>query len=223
MISYQHLDQLKQLYLLKATGTEFVDAIAIETSAVDENVSLPKEINALHKLISGCYLCDLSKSRREVQTFFGEANSKLMIISDYPTLAEDNEGAYAGKSGEMLKDMIEKVLGISTNDVYFTHVVKCMPASSQFPDESECKSCQPFWQQQIENISPKLIVALGSFSYNVLTQENGNFEKDRGIMLPFLSTQLVAIEHPKVLIRNPKLKTLAMQELLQIKSFLCEQ
>ena len=223
MISYQHLDQLKQLYLLKATGTEFVDAISIEASAVDENISLPKDLNALHKLISGCYLCDLSKSRREVQTFFGEANSKLMIVSDFPTLAEDNEGAYAGKSGEMLRDMIEKVLETSVNDVYFTHVVKCMPASSQSPDESECKSCQPFWQQQIENISPKLIIALGSFSYNVLTHGCGTFEKDKGTILPFLDTQLIAIEHPKVLIRNPKLKTLAMQELLQIKSFLCEQ
>jgi DNA polymerase len=220
MISYQHLDELKQLYILKATGTQYVDPIAINPTAVDENIQLPDETDALHKLISGCFLCDLSKSRREVQVFHGQAKSGLMIISDYPTLAEDNEGAYAGKSGEMLLNMVEKVLELPIEDVYFTHVVKCMPASGKAPNESECKSCQPFWMQQIDNVQPKIIVALGSFSYNLITHGEGNFEKDKGKLMPFRQSQLIAIEHPKVLVRNPKRKAETMQELLLIKSYL---
>ena len=222
MISYQHLDELKQLYILKATGTQYVDPIAIEPSEVDEKVTLPSDIDALHKLISGCHLCDLSKSRRHVQIHHGQNASGLMIISDFPTLAEDNEGAYAGKSGEMLKGMIEKVLQLSTESVYFTHAVKCMPASANTPTESECRSCQPFWQQQIQNIQPKLIVALGSFSYNVLTHGSGDFKNDQGKLLPFAQTQIIAIEHPKILVRNPHLKKRTMQELQLIKSYLCE-
>ena len=222
MISYQHLDQLKQLYLLKATGSQYVDPIAINPSAVDENISLPNDMQALHKLIAGCHLCDLSKSRRMVQVHHGQALSSLMIVSDYPTLAEDNEGAYAGKSGEMLRDMIEKVLNFNLEDVYFTHAVKCMPASGKLPNESECKSCQPFWQQQIQNIKPKLIVALGSFSYNALTHGLGDFKNDQGKLLDFDQTKIIAIEHPKILVRNPKQKKVTMQELLLIKSYLCE-
>jgi len=222
MISYQHLDELKQLYILKATGSQYVDPIAIEPSEVDEKITLPTDIDALHKLISGCHLCDLSKSRRQVQVNHGNATSGLLIMSDFPTLAEDNDGAFAGKSGEMLKDMIEKVLGLKAEEVYFTHAVKCMPASANAPTESECRSCQPFWQQQIQNIQPKLIVALGSFSYNVLTHGSGDFKNDQGTILPFAQTQLIAIEHPKILVRNPHLKQKTMQELLLIKSYLCE-
>lgn len=220
MISYQHLDELKQLYLLKLTGTRYVDPIAINPTAVDDNIELPYDINALHKLIEGCFLCDLSKSRRAVQVASGRALSGLMIISDFPTLAEDNDGAYAGKSGEMLLNMIEKVLQLQVDDVYFTHVVKCMPASGKAPNESECKSCQPFWMQQIEIVKPKIIVALGSFSYNLLTHGEGDFQKDQGRLIPFGESQLIAIEHPKVLVRNPKLKSKTMQELLLIKSYL---
>jgi len=222
MISYQHLDELKQLYLLKATGTQYVDPIDINPTAVDESITLPDDINALHKLISGCHLCDLSKSRRSVQVSHGHATSGLMIMSDYPTLAEDNEGAYTGKSGEMLRGMIENVLKLSIDDIYFSHVVKCMPSSGNIPNESEIKSCQPFWQQQIQNIKPKLIVALGSFSYNALTHDRGDFKNDKGKLLPLSDTMIIAIEHPKVLVRNPKLKKETMQELLSIKSYLCE-
>ncbi len=220
MISYQHLDELKQLYLLKLTGTDYVDPIAINPTAVDDNIELPREITPLHKLISGCYLCDLSKSRHAVQVASGEANSGIMIISDYPTLAEDNEGAYAGKSGKMLLKMIKNVLMLDPKDIYFTHAVKCMPASGKAPNESECKSCQPFWMQQIEVVKPKIIIALGSFSYNLLTHGDGDFAKDQGTLIPFGSSKLITIEHPKVLVRNPKLKAQTMQELLLIKSHL---
>lgn len=221
MISYQHLDELKQLYLLKATGSQYVDPISINPSEVDEKINLPSDLNSLHQLISGCHLCDLSKSRRQVQVGHGQGGSGLMIISDFPTLAEDNEGAYSGKSGEMLKDMIEKVLKLTTDDVYFTHAVKCMPASGKAPTESECRSCQPFWQQQIQNIQPKLIVALGSFSYNILTHGSGDFKNDQGKILPFAQTQIITIEHPKILVRNPNLKQNTMQHLLLIKSIIC--
>jgi uracil-DNA glycosylase len=222
MISYQHLDQLKELYILKATGTSFVDPVSINPSPVDETKSLPQNLDALHKLISGCYLCDLSKSRREVLVSHGQANSGLMIIGDFPSLAEDNDGMFAGKSGQMLKDMIEKVLMLSVEDVYFTHAVKCMPASGKKPLQNESKSCQPFYLKQIELIKPKLIMTLGSFSYNLLTNEQGDFQKDKGVIMPFYECQLIAIEHPHVLITNPDSKKATMKELLQIKSYLCE-
>lgn len=220
MISYQHLDELKQLYILKATGTQYVDAINIHPTDVDENVILPQDLDALHQLISGCFLCDLSKSRRNIQVFHGNSQSGLMIVNDFPTLAEDNEGAYAGKSGQMLLNMVEKVLGLKSDLVYLTHAVKCMPASGKAPTDSECKSCQPFWKQQIDSVRPKIVLALGSLSYELLTHGVGNFDEDKGKVLPFGDTQLIAIEHPKVLVRNPKLKSDTMQQLLLLKSYL---
>lgn len=222
MISYQHLDQLKELYVLKATGTHYVDPVNITPSKIDEAINLPEDIHKLHKLISACYLCDLSKSRLNIQVHHGTGASGLMIISNFPSLAEDNDGAYAAKSGKMLQDMIEKVLELNIDDVYLTHAVKCMPASGKTPLDNESKSCQPFYLQQIELIKPKLIIALGAFSYNLLSNGQGDFIKDAGVIMPFGERFMIAIEHPHILMSNPTKKKATMQELLQIKSYLCE-
>ncbi len=222
MISYQHLKQLKELYLLKATGTRYVDPIVIEHSEVQDQEMLPEDITSLHNVISGCHLCDLSKSRSAVQVFHGAADAELMIVSDFPTMAENSEGAYAGKSGKVLRDMIVNVLEIAVEDIYFTHLVKCMPLGGKAPVENEVLSCKPFLQQQIETVNPKLIVALGELSYNYLTNDKSDFGKIKGKILPFHGYNLITIDHPKFLARNPSAKKDTFKDLILIKKFLCD-
>ncbi|MDH5465753.1 MAG: uracil-DNA glycosylase [Thiovulaceae bacterium] len=222
MISYQHLEELRALYLEKALGTTFCDPIVIEApSAVDQAIELPQTLEPLHQTLMGCHLCDLSKSRSSVQAGFGSNQAELMIINDYPSLAEDSEGAYSGKTGKMLEDMITQVIGLEKEEIFYTHAVKCMPLNGKQPTHSEVLSCKPFLQKQIDILKPKLIVALGEISYNYLTADNSGFEAVRGEIRPFGETQLLAMYHPRHLRANPSKKKLAMSDLIKIKSYVC--
>ncbi len=223
MISYQRIHHLKTLYRLKLLGSSYCDPVEFSTQDTKQAQSsvLPNRLDALEELISDCQLCDLNKTRTHALPGYGSMNAEIMFIASAPTLAEDTEGPYAAKAGSMLKNMIEKVLHRSIEEVYYTHIVKCLPPSFQEPNESEILSCKPFLHKQIELVAPKLIVALGELSYNYLTQDHSSFEKIRGNILPFHGFKLIATHAPSKMITNSSLKREAMQDLQVIKSFLC--
>jgi DNA polymerase len=120
----------------------------------------------------------------------------------------------------MLRDMIEKVLNLNLEDIYFTHAVKCKPFGFQNPSPSECSSCTPFLSKQIELVKPKLIVTLGADAYQILTGDNSDFERLRGEIIPFGDTLIIPMYHPLYLVRNPSLKKEAFRDLQTIKGHL---
>lgn len=217
MDSFQNLALLENLYRLKSMGYTYVDPITPNLQPPLN--SLPDSLTAMGQNISQCYLCDLSKSRRQSMVGYGDSRAQLMFVDAYVSAAEDETGEYyVGRSGVMLRDMIEKVLNLKTEDVYFTHAVKCKPFGFQNPSPSECTSCTPFLSKQIELIKPRLIVPLGADAYQILSGESGNFERVRGEIIPFGDALLLPMHHPLYLVRNPSLKKEAMRDLQTLKS-----
>ncbi|MFZ2891199.1 uracil-DNA glycosylase [Sulfuricurvum sp.] len=217
MDSFQNLALLENLYRLKALGYTYVDPITPNTQM--NSKTLPDSLNTLNATISQCYLCDLSKSRRQSLSGHGNPRASLMFVDGYVSSAEDESGEYyVGRSGLMLRDMIEKVLNYKLDDVYFTHAVKCKPFGFQNPSQSECNSCVGFLSKQISLIQPKIIVLLGADAYRILTGDNEGFERLRGEIIPFGNACLIPIFHPLYLIRNPSMKKEAMRDLQTIKA-----
>lgn len=218
MKSYQNLVLLQNLYRLKAIGFEYIDPFNVnEKSKFDT----PNSIEELSQNIATCHLCDLSKSRTQSMSGYGNPHADLMIV-DYtvsPTQDSSNN-FYAGRSGETLKNMIEKVLNLSLNDVYLTHAVKCKPLKSNKPSPSEWNSCKSYLFSQIEFVKPKIIVTLGHEAYAHITQDEDNFENVRGHVIDFKSYKLIPIYHPLYLFRNPEFKKTTMADLKTIKSCL---
>lgn len=248
MISFQHISQLQQLYRAKALGTEYVDDIKPFvpnispdkiSSKINNNSTHAEEkpskheaplaetplegIDALHAVIRTCHLCDLCKSRTSIQSFTGNIHAKVMVISDYPSDAEDQHGPFHGKVGTTLKEMIEKVLHIAIEEIYYTHVIKCLPPQGREPQHEEIQTCLPFLQEQIAYVAPKLIIALGPLAYSAITHSMERFDQIRGIITPFRSAYLVALHHPRIAVRNPNsVKPQLFHDLKTIESFLCE-
>ncbi len=217
MDSFQNIALLENLYRLKSLGYNYVDPITpnIQTPSV----TLPHTLATLQTSIEQCYLCDLSKSRRQSMVGYGDATAQLMFIDAYVSTAEDESSEYyVGRSGIMLRDMIEKVLHLRTEYVYFTHAVKCKPFGFQNPSSSECSSCMPFLSKQIELIKPRLIVTLGPDAYQILTGDSSDFERIRGEIIPFGDARIIPMYHPLYLVRNPSLKKEAMRDLQTIKA-----
>lgn len=221
MKSYQNLVLLKSLYRYKSLGFSYIDPISVNNDEEPFSLTLPSDLNMLHKQMSQCHLCDLSKSRQRVLSGFGNPNAEIMFIDGSPSMIEDESAdSFSGRSGASLKKMIENVLGLNINDIYLTHVLKCRPSHQHNILESELSSCKPYLFKQIELINPKVIVTLGELAYTSLIKDANTFENVRGHNIPYEGKTLVPIYHPAHLLRNPSLKKCTMADLVNIKGLL---
>jgi len=215
--SFQNLALLENLYRLKSLGYSFVDPITPNLQTPLN--SLPDSLGEINQNIAQCFLCDLSKSRRQSMSGYGNIKAQLMFVDAYVSAAEDESAEYyVGRSGVMLRDMIEKVLNLKIEEVFFTHAVKCKPFGFQNPSPSECSSCAPFLSKQIELIKPRIIIPLGADAYRILSGDHGDFERVRGEIIPYGDSKLIPMHHPLYLVRNPSWKKEAMRDLQTIKS-----
>ncbi|MDF1875776.1 uracil-DNA glycosylase [Sulfurimonas sp. SAG-AH-194-I05] len=218
MKSYQNLILLQNLYRQQALGFEYSNPFSINEADSNEE---PLTLEQLNKNISTCHLCDLSKSRCQSMHGYGNSKAQLMIIDFSVSQTEDSQNKYyVGRSGESLKKMIENVLGLSTDDVYITHAVKCKTLNSNMPSSSEFESCKSYLFSQIEFVQPKLIVTLGDEAYYRVTKETDKFQDVRGHVIDFKNYKLIPIYHPAFLLRNPELKKITLSDLKTIKSCL---
>ena len=216
MKSFQNLLLLENLYRLRALGFEYIDTFFINQKSQNEK---PNTLNTLAKSISTCYLCDLSKSRTQSMSGYGNLNADIMIIDYSVSIGEDASNSYyCGRSGEILKNMIENVLELKVEDVYFTHAIKCKPLNSKMPSDSEWDSCKNYLFSQIEFVKPKVVITLGKDAYAKVTSESDNFQSVRGHVIDFKNYKLVPIFHPNHLLRNPDDKKIAFNDLKTIKS-----
>ena len=209
---------LQNLYRLKAVGFDYIDPLSVN---VRDDHTLPSNLPQLRRMVSGCHLCDLSKSRTRVMEGFGNLEAEVMVVDAYVSMAEDESGLYfAGRSGASLKKMIENVLQIPHQNVYMTHAVKCKPSGTKTPSASEWSSCRPYLFKEIELVRPRIIVALGADAYTLLSEDETPFEQVRGQKIAFGNATLIPIYHPQYLLRNPSLKQVTFHDLQTIKSCL---
>lgn len=218
MKSFQNLLLLQNLYRLKALGFEYIDPFSVN---IKNTFVKPNSLDKLKKNIDTCYLCDLSKSRKQSMSGYGNPNADIMIIDYSVSLSDDtNNSYYNGRSGEILKKMITNVLGLHVEDVYLTHAIKCKPLNSNTPSSSEWDSCKNYLFSQIEFVKPKVIIALGQEVYAKVTSENDNFNSVRGHVIDFKEYKLIPIFHPNHLLQNPDDKKIAFNDLKTIKNCL---
>ncbi len=216
--SYQNLVLLQNLYRQKALGFNYSDPFSINEASENKTATTLEELT---QNISSCHLCDLSQSRTQSMSGYGNTNADLMFIDFSVSTSENSQNSYyVGRSGESLKNMIQNVLKLDINDVYFTHAVKCKTLNSNIPSTSESNSCKSYLFSQIEFIKPKVIVTLGCDAYYKFTNESENFENVRGHVIDFKKYRLIPIYHPEFLLKNLELKKTTFNDLKTIKSCL---
>lgn len=209
---------LNQLNYLKSFGYVYHESLDFFSNNI-KNIKLPNNINDLSISVSHCYLCELSKCRKNILFGYGNLNSEIIFIGDEPSNSEDEIGSYyVGKSGELLIKMIENVLNITKEDIYYTTLVKCK--STNGLNNSNIETCHDYLLKQIELIKPKLIVALGDKTYSYLLKNSDNFSQIRGKELVFNGISLIATFSPTFLLRNPSFKKDAYYDMLKIKNYM---
>lgn len=209
---------LEHLNYLKSFGYDYHEPLDFFSNSI-KNVKLPNNMIELESSVKHCYLCELSKCRKNVLFGYGNIYSDIMFIGDEPTNSEDELAIhYSGKSGELLEKMIENVLNIPKEGLYYTTLVKCR--SSNGLNNSNIETCYDYLLKQIELIKPKLIVTLGEKSYSYLLKNGENFSQMRGKELVFNTIPLIPTFSPTFLLRNPSSKKDAYYDMLKIKNYM---
>ena len=194
-----------------------------EYKPMDSNSTmLPNDFTSLESSVSDCHLCNLSKIRKNVVFGEGNKNAKLMFIGEGPRAGEDESGkVFVGRAGDIVTNIIEKVLGLKREGVYIANIVKCRTPENRVPTMEEASACKPYLMQQIEMIKPDIIVALGSTSFHHLTGEYDTpISSVRGEVLSLGDAKLIPTFCPYFLLRNPSSKKEVFQDMLKVKSLL---
>jgi DNA polymerase len=85
-------------------------------------------------------------------------------------------------------------------------VIKCRPPENRNPEPDEIEQCRPFLRRQIALIQPKVIVTLGKFGLQALTDRAYSISAVRGRWLDYNGIKLMPTYHPAYLLRTPSAK-----------------
>lgn len=148
-----------------------------------------------------------------------------MVIGEGPGAEEDKQGEpFVGRAGKLLDQML-KAIGHSRNDnVFIANVVKCRPPANRDPRPDEVAACRPYLDRQIELIKPRLIVGLGRVAAHRLLDTQLPMSKLRGSLHHYgaQATPVMLTYHPAYLLRSPREKAKAWEDLKAIAGFLAK-
>jgi uracil-DNA glycosylase len=206
-----------ELALLREFGFTHLDLVGSrqlavgrsETAEAPADSVLPTAYSDWDVLVAeahNCTKCRLAGSRKSVVFGVGNPNADLMFIGEAPGRDEDEKGEpFVGRAGQLLTDII-KAMKLTRDDVYIANVIKCRPPENRNPEADELDACRPFIRRQVELIQPKVIVTLGRFGLQSLTEKGYGISAVRGQWLEYNGIKLMPTYHPAYLLRNPAAK-----------------
>jgi DNA polymerase len=109
--------------------------------------------------------------------------------------------------------MLASVALSRRESVYICNVVKCRPPANRNPEKDEIAACAPFLKRQIELVGPEVLLAVGTFSAQLLTGSELPLGKLRGEVYSYEGVPLVTTYHPAALLRNPGWSRAAWEDL----------
>ena len=177
--------------------------------SVNANSEASAKLDALSRRAASCQACPLWKDA--TRTVFGEGppSSDVMFVGEQPGDREDREGRpFVGPAGILLdKALVEA--GLDRKRIYVTNAVKHFKFEQRGkrrlhkrPNTSEIKICRRWLFDEIEAVSPRLIVALGATAAHGLTGRATAVQSNRGSVLTVDNGLRVFMTiHPSALLR----------------------
>jgi uracil-DNA glycosylase family 4 len=126
-----------------------------------------------------------------------------MMVGEAPGGEEQRGGKpFIGRCGKLLDDLLQKVGLDPERDVYITNLVKDRPIDSitgkdRKPFFDEITACFPFLCEEMEVISPKLLITLGKTSGDWYSNY-GEYE----INTYYPKKKWLPLYHPSYLLRS---------------------
>ena len=169
---------------------------------------------------SGCTL-----KQTALNTVFADGNpsdAQVMLVGEAPGADEDEQGLpFVGQSGQLLNKIFASI-GLTRDKLYIANIVPWRPPGNRTPSTDEIAICQPFIEQHIALIKPKILVLLGGVSTKTLLKTNSGITSLRGKFNEYVTCDNVKIPciatyHPAYLLRSPGQKAQVWHDALRLK------
>ena len=170
-----------------------------------------KTLAQIRDAAARCRRCDLWK--RATQTVFGDGpvKARLMLVGEQPGDQEDLAGEpFVGPAGQLLRASLIDA-GLDPAEVFLTNAVKHFkwkPGGKrrihERPNREEVLACRLWLDEEIENVRPAMIVALGATAASTLLGSAAKVTRDRGKFFPSTLAPVVSLTvHPSSILRAP--------------------
>ena len=167
-----------------------------------------------------CQKCELYKTRNNVVFGSGHYKAKILIIGEAPGKDEDLSGQpFVGRAGKLLSEILFS-MNLNRDDVYITNTVKCRPPENRNPSSSETLSCDFFLENQINLISPNVIILLGKVAAQKMINTSEAMSSLRGKVYYYkdMKIPMLVFYHPAYLLRSPTEKKKVWDDILLLKN-----
>jgi uracil-DNA glycosylase len=174
---------------------------------------VPSDLQVVATEAASCVRCQLAENRTQVVFGVGDPAADLLFVGEGPGAEEDRLGEpFVGRSGRLLDQLVLEEMGLTRDRFYIANVVKCRPPDNRDPRPEEIEACNPWLEQQLALIQPRVVVTLGRFAAQTLLQSREGITRLRGRSYPFRGGRLIPTYHPAAILRG------GAQQLAQMRS-----
>ena len=217
----------KKLHYLKAMEIDVWiskdSTVSVQDISMSKKKSTSKLIPELNweelaTCVANCKLCDLHQYRTQAVFGVGNNQADLLIVGEAPGANEDKQGEpFVGRAGRLLNAILQSI-DLKREDIYIANILKSRPPNNRDPSPEEVAACTPYLKRQIALIKPKLILALGRIAAHHLLATNVAMAQLRGKEFTYgeLQTPLLVTYHPAYLLRAPREKRKAWEDMLLV-------
>jgi len=154
-----------------------------------------------------CSKCSLPKEKR-VAGYGCRDSPQLMIVGEAPGAEEVAQGRpFVGRAGKLLREILT-ALHVDTSQIWYTNACCCRPPMNRTPKASDVAACKRRLISEIDEIQPRLVIALGNTAMSALlgggagiTRRHGMYEDvetPNGFIVGVIPTL-----HPAGILRMP--------------------
>lgn len=173
---------------------------------------------ALEKECKSCRECSLCQTRKNVVFGVGSREAEVLFIGEGPGANEDEQGEpFVGRAGKLLDDMMA-IIGLSRKNVYIANIVKCRPPENRDPLGVEQDACIGYLRRQTALLHPKIIVCLGRIAAAKIIREDYKITREHGQWVEKNGVQMTAFYHPAALLRDPRKRPEAFDDLKSLQA-----
>ena len=159
----------------------------------NKNYDTPKnrelKIKELEKLFENFNGCKLKKTSTNFVRFFGNMNSKLLIIDGPPDVEEDKKGISFVSSKGLLFEKMLNAIKLKIDETFIVKGIPWRPPGNRHPSQEEIKICRPFILNLIDLLEPRIIICLGQVPTYQILELNESIIKIRGKWRTFKSNK----------------------------------
>ncbi len=154
---------------------------------LEERARRERLLKKAASVTAACRKCQIGYERRNNVYGEGDPCANLMVIGEGPGETEDLLGRpFVGRAGELLDKMLAAI-SLAREEVYICNTVKCRPTlheggkiKNRAPAPAEMDNCRPYLDEQIEIISPQVILAVGAPAAKTFLGKNFSIMNGRG-------------------------------------------